>query len=484
MQSRGEQVRAYRFVTRRVVSALLSGEPETTDLPMRRLGMAVVGSLVVAAIILGGVGAYGLLRPGGGRPADNSLIIERETGARYVYIRGTLYPVANFASALLILGTPDPTIQTLSRNSLRGLTRSRQIYGIQGAPDSLPDPHDLSGLPWSVCSAPRAADSTAPATRVLVGSQPPGGTPVGDSGLLVVLQGTSNRYLLWHDRALRIAGGVPLAALGMAAAAPLPVGAAFINGTVAGPDLRVPTIEGDGTPSSKTINGQPAPIGSVYRDERGQHYVMLSNGLATIGEPMADLLLAGGRLDNTISTGVAGGMLTARKIEPEGFPTQVPKLVQPSDNRAAVCTVYSHVTDTEVDSSVLLYDNVPAQLVPSRGETAVVQTNRSVSTADFVTVSGQGALVQPVSAPGAAGGGNTVYLVTAEGFRYALDNAGGDAKGALGYSAVTPVEVPIALVGLIPLGPTLSITSAQNPPSSSPSPTPAATVTASPSSIR
>jgi type VII secretion protein EccB len=484
MQSRGEQVRAYRFVTRRVVSALLSGEPETTDLPMRRLGMALVGSLVVAAIILGGVGAYGLLRPGGGHPADNSLIIERETGARYVYIRGTLYPVANFASALLILGTPDPTIQTLSRNSLRGLTRSRQIYGIQGAPDSLPDPHDLSGLPWSVCSAPRSADSTAPATRILVGSQPLGGTPVGDSGLLVVIQGTTNKYLLWHDHALRIVGGVPLAALGMAAATALPVGAALINGTVAGPDLRVPIIDGDGTPSNKTINGQPATIGSVYRDERGQHYVMLSNGLSTIGEPMADLLLASGRHDNTISTGVAGSMLTTRKIEPEGFPTEVPKLVQPTDSRVAVCTVYSRVTDSEVDTSVLLYASVPAQLVPSTGETAVVQTNRSVATADFVTVSRQGALVEPVSAPGAAGVGNTVYLVTAGGFRYPLDNAGGDAKAALGYAAVTPVEVPVALVGLIPLGPTLSIAGAQNLPSSSPSPTGAASGAVSPSPSR
>jgi type VII secretion protein EccB len=481
MQSRGEQVRAYRFVTRRLVSALLSGEPETTDLPMRRLGMAVVGSLVVAAIILGGVGAYGLLRPGGGRPADNSLIIERETGARYVYLKGTLYPVANFASALLILGTPDPSIQTLSRNSLRGLTRSRQTYGIQGAPDSLPDPKDLSGLPWSVCSAPRAADSTAPATRILVGSQPAGGTPVGDSGLLVVIQGTSSRYLLWHDHALRIAGGVPLAALGMASATPLPVGPALINGTVAGPDLRVPTIDGDGTPSSKSIDGQPAEIGSVYRDERGQHYVLLSNGLATIGEPMADLLLASGKRDNTISTGVAGGMLSNRKIEPEGFPTAVPKLMQPTDNSVAVCTVYTRVTDTGVDSSVLLYDNVPAQLVPSGTETSVVQTNRSVSTADFVTVSRQGALVLPVSGPGAAGAGNTVYLVTAEGFRYALDNTSGDAKGALGYAAVTPVEVPIALVGLLPLGPTLSIATAQSQPSS---PTPTASTTASPSPSR
>ncbi|TML24664.1 MAG: type VII secretion protein EccB, partial [Actinobacteria bacterium] len=55
MQTRREQVRAYRFVTRRVVSALLSGEPETTDLPMRRLSIAIFGSAMLAIIVFAGI---------------------------------------------------------------------------------------------------------------------------------------------------------------------------------------------------------------------------------------------------------------------------------------------------------------------------------------------------------------------------------------------------------------------------------------------
>lgn len=87
MRTRREQVQAYRFTTRRIVSAMLSGEPETTDLPMRRLGYAVFASVMVAAIVFAGVGIYGLLNPGGRRPAENALIIERETGARYLYLQ-------------------------------------------------------------------------------------------------------------------------------------------------------------------------------------------------------------------------------------------------------------------------------------------------------------------------------------------------------------------------------------------------------------
>ena len=53
MRTRRDQVQAYRFVTRRIVSALLSGDPETNELPMRRLGMAVFGSVIAAAVVLG-----------------------------------------------------------------------------------------------------------------------------------------------------------------------------------------------------------------------------------------------------------------------------------------------------------------------------------------------------------------------------------------------------------------------------------------------
>ena len=106
MPSRHEQVRAHRFVTRRIVSAMLSGEPESTELPARRLAMALFGSLIVATIVLAVVGVIGFVNPTGGKPEENDIIIMRETGARFVYVEGTLHPVLNYASALLIVGTP------------------------------------------------------------------------------------------------------------------------------------------------------------------------------------------------------------------------------------------------------------------------------------------------------------------------------------------------------------------------------------------
>src|SRR6267154_6482671 len=106
MRSRREQVQAYRFLIRRIGSALLVGEPETAELPMRRYGVAVFGSVVLAVVLFAGFGIYGLLHPGGQRPVENAIIVERETGAKYVYLQGFLHPILNWTSALLILDTP------------------------------------------------------------------------------------------------------------------------------------------------------------------------------------------------------------------------------------------------------------------------------------------------------------------------------------------------------------------------------------------
>ena len=50
--------------------ALLSGEPETTELPLRRFAYALFGGLVVGAVLVAGFGIYGLLGSGGRRPVE------------------------------------------------------------------------------------------------------------------------------------------------------------------------------------------------------------------------------------------------------------------------------------------------------------------------------------------------------------------------------------------------------------------------------
>jgi type VII secretion protein EccB len=166
MWNRSDQYRAYRFLVRRIVSAVLSGDPESNELPMRRFGTALFGGILVAVLVVAGFAVYGLIFPGGGRPTENVIILERETGAVFIYTGNELHPVLNWTSARLILG--QAPVQTMARDSLRDVPRGAPV-GIPDAPPTLPSTGSLVGFPWTVCSTPRAQASALVSTRLSVG---------------------------------------------------------------------------------------------------------------------------------------------------------------------------------------------------------------------------------------------------------------------------------------------------------------------------
>lgn len=488
MRTRSEQVQAYRFVTRRIVSALLSGEPETTDRPMRRFGMSIFGSSMIAAIVFAGMGVYGFINKGGGKPEDNAIIVERETGARYVYRNQRLHPVLNFTSARLVVGAPTPKIQNLSHKSLRGVQRGRPV-GIPNAPDTLPDKASLAGLPWSVCSTPRELDSAAIASQVLVGRAPAGGTPLGDQAVLVTLGNT--RYLLWNDTRMRVRGTDPLAALELTRISPIPVGEALLNSITAGPDLIAPTIRDRGKPSGKQIGGEDAAIGSVYRTE-SQHYVLLADGLTPVGEVTAKLVspVTGGI--RAISASEASRVLSATtRIEPDRFPARLPPVREaPAE---MVCTTFQNTADrAENPLAVQIYDRVDERLLVGLDETQNPGTGRDgIRLAHRTLVEGgRGALVRELPAPNAPTAQTTMYLITDQGIRYALaPSQTMDVAAVLGYEGVAPVPIPKNMLALIPTGPTLDPEAAQRfvgtpAPAATPSPTPAGSARPSPNPSR
>ncbi|GAA2221941.1 type VII secretion protein EccB [Micromonospora olivasterospora] len=453
MRTRRDQVQAYRFVTRRIVSALLSGDPETTNLPMRRLGLAVVGSVVAAAVVLGGVGAYGQLTGNAAPLEENTLVIERETGATYVYVEGLLHPTLNYASARLILNEPQPAVRTMSQASIADRPRGRTV-GIVGAPDALPEPKSLVELPWSVCDVPDPADPRRSTTRVAIDRPLSGGTPLGERGVLVTAGG--ERYLLTRDARLRIAGGDPaIAALKMAGAPALNVGEQLLNAVPAGPVLREPDIPGDGEVSRFTVGDGRARVGEVFR-AAGLHYVLTREGLAQIGEVTALLLQRDGRRITEITPDQAGRLFTDQRLDAEGTPQALPTLQPVRAGQTVLCATYRRgapggppVTTLEV------FDRLPAEL--NGPALPVRQSARdAVRTAEQVLLpGGKGVLAQ--AAPGAGEGGTgaagaTVYLIGAQGVRYPLD---AEAQQALGYEGVTPLAVPASLLSLIPTGPTL-----------------------------
>jgi len=426
---------------------VLSGEPETNELPMRRFALAVFGSAALAGLVFAGFAVYGLLRPAGRQPVANSIIVERETGAKYIFIEGLLHPVLNWTSARLILAQPKPPVRTMAQSSLRDVPRGRPV-GIPDAPDALPGRDGLVGAPVSVCSAPRSATSVDPASHVLVGRAPAGGTPLGPAeGLLVSTgDGGAARYLLWRSHRLRVRDNATLAALGWAAVRPARVGVAFLNAVPPGPDLAPPELPDAGEPARVPVGGDAAEVGDMFR-AADKFYVMLRDGLAPVGDVTARLSVAGGAPVTEITAREAGQVLVKTAAEPPGFPADVPAARGAGDGAAMACAVYRAEGGAEQPAAVETFAGVDPDFALSPERAAPARPGADgVLTADRVTLpGGHAALVSAANAPGA------VYLVTDQGLKHPLPAADADkVRASLGYEGVRPVAVPSIVLALVP----------------------------------
>src|SRR5262245_119137 len=153
MQSRKDQLHAQAFVTGRLVSALLHAEPDLPQTPLRRFVLGSLIGVIIGVIAVAGAGIWGLISPSGKNTwrAAGALIIEKESGARYIFAGGELRPVLNHASAKLLLGT-ELRVVSVKRKSLRGVPHGLPV-GIPSAPDALPEVNRLAKPPhWTACS--------------------------------------------------------------------------------------------------------------------------------------------------------------------------------------------------------------------------------------------------------------------------------------------------------------------------------------------
>ena len=479
MRTRREQMQAYRFVIRRIVAAVLSGEPETLDRPMRRLGISLFVSTMVGVIGFAAFGIYGLIADPGGELEENALVIERGTGSIYVYLDGRLHPVLNIASARLILGAPTES-RTVSPSSLVDTPRGPTL-GIPDAPEALPEPGDLLGLPWRVCSAPPTGAQTDPTTTVLIDRGLSGLSPLSGDLALYVAAGDAE-YLLWNDMRLRIPDRSVAVALALPPR-PVPVEEALLNTVTAGPDLAPPRVPGAGEDSGRELGGQPALIGQVF-EAGGEHYQLTRDGLARIGDVTWTLLAADGVTATAIPASEAGQLVTEEPLEPEGFPQVVPSPHPAASANPTICTAYvGEATERALGTRIEVSESTPEELSAGADALEVAQGGADpVRVADRVVIAGgRGALVRGVPHAAAETAGETLYLLTDQGIRYPM---GVEAANALGYGEVDPVAVPTELLAMVPTGPALDPQAARTPARpagpgpTTPAPTPTATAAA------
>jgi len=462
MPSRRDQVQSYQFFVQRMTSALVARDPDPAAAPFRRLGGAGLGGIMVGVIFLAAVGVYGLIFPGGAYrwKEGGTVILEKETGTRYLYREGRLHPVLNYASALLAMEARVPTL-TVSRNSLVGTPRGPRI-GIPDAPEALPDPKRMLGGPWTLCSQPARdeAGEIVPTTVLTVGQRPAGGRDLGDAGLLARDSKTNRLYLVWSDHRYEITDErIVLEGLTMGSEPVVSAGGAWLNALPAGEPISVRKIANRGN-SSKALSD--ALIGQVYvvESQNGsrQYYLAERNSLAPLTQLEADVLLADpatrqaydGSEPKAIPLNANTAAVAPKSAPPaEGShraPQQRPQIARLTGDRPVVCAGYE---PGQTDPQVLLDAQVQPVKEPVR---TAQQTGDGIPLADRVVVPpGFGVLVASMPSPDAPTG--TLNLVTDLGFRYPLASEG--VPGMFGYQDVEPVRLPASLVVRLPSGPAL-----------------------------
>ncbi len=449
MVSRADQMHSYQFNLRRVVAALAVHDPDRGPALLARTGPALLAGVIVATLGLAAMAVYGVIRPGSDTTwrDGRSIIIEAETGARFVLRDGVLHPVLNHASALLILGTAEPHQARVVRADLSTVPRGVPL-GISGAPDPLPAAAQLVTSPWRVCSRPAAAGSPGaePESILLIGVDPPA-PPVnlGEQGLLVS-DPSGATHLIWHGHRFWVRRPqVVLPAFGWSGHAPLPVPTAVLEPIPAGPDLEPPPVPGRGRPSS--IAGVRTGTVIVVENQGGarQFGAVLSAGIADITQVQADLLLASGSGLRRMSAAQYSAAPHTASLVPNGSaapPASTPQLAAP-DTARGVCA--SFMSDEAVPTVALAVaqPRVIGEVATGvrRGETGADST-----VADWIAVPpGRGAVVQ---APFGTDG--SLAVISELGLRFPVPSR--QVLDTLGYPGVVPVRLPPAVVALVPSG--------------------------------
>jgi type VII secretion protein EccB len=472
-QNRKNILQAYRLMQERTALALIAGEPDSPNQPLRRRNTATVTALIVGAIVAMLFALLGLIGKGGSAEAltnSRTLSLDTDTGTYYVSCtlsdkKTGLCPALNYASALLALdgqansnGAP-PSPTKISQSELSKYAIG-PVIGISGLPD-LPTSANLEGFkyPWAVC--------TENGQTTLVGGQPvTGSTTVSakqSQATLVTAPGsndTSNSqstpdWLLYDGTRLNVYK-YTLTSLLSQGVTPASVPATWLDALPQGPDYKAPYI----TNLSRASTAPPGTSGSAVTGQlyeigqNGPYFVLDSNGKLDSINAVQESLISDetGKSAAQIQQASVNQGLGTTIQPPKGLPTsQVPKLTSLSSNGSVpgssgnpLCVTYGQ----GVTAQFTIGGTVP-QGSPATGGNAVVN--------QVAIPSGYGALVGV--APVAASTGQvkptaTTWCLIVGATRYALPTR--STETVLGYQQGNEITLPASVADLVPAGPGLN----------------------------
>ncbi|GAA1982450.1 type VII secretion protein EccB [Catenulispora subtropica] len=478
MWTERDQIQAYQFLRRRLVSALTVADANHPVAPNRRLVFGVVLGGVATLLTAAGFGISGLLQPS--PPPDwkhtGLVILDKDGGGHFVLDKdGVLHPVANLASARLLANSTKTV--TVAASLLRGAPRGEAL-GIPAAPDTLPDPAGLLADPIPVACSRATSDLpkvTGPVAALLLAhAGDPTATLTGMVGVpeghgLLAQNPKGDRFLITGGVKYKLGDRPALIALGYQNAATLAVTDSWLATLPSGRDLNLVAVPDAGKPGPR-VGDLRTKVGQILAADnavagRSGYYLVRANGLEPVSQAQAALILAA----TANAPAYAGdGMPVAKPVsvadaaaapsvppgdDASGYPAGVPTPVAVGGDSTVVCAV----GDGKDPSAVALGTAWP---LPPGARTVPTGAPQNGAAADEVYLSpGSAALVTAKVAQGAPA--DKWYLVTDAGTKYALGDT--QARGSLGYGNAVAEQLPPTAVGMLPTGPVLDEADAQKP---------------------
>lgn len=450
MASKKELVEAQAFGRRRLLTAFVSGSPGGRELePTKPMRAVLAGVALSILLVLGSLG-YGLLKPG--LPAgwdDNKLVLTKGSGARFVSIKGTLYPVLNTTSARLLIPSGSFGVVEVAEAKISEVPRGQQV-GITGAPDELPAAANLVDSGWLACVNEQGG------TRAQI-TETPAGTATADAAVVTVDDETyvvagTYRYLVPAQDVTAV-----LRALQLESSPVRPVSAQWLNVLTPGDDLAPLVLAGAGDALARGRLPAGAVVGSVVEQtgsgDQPRRYVVTAEG------ELAPLTEVGFQLYQLGSGATTGNPIQVTSADIRDVAT-APALAPASWPEAP-----SAALDAAQPLCVLLADDAAA---PEGGQPtarlALASADALASGArpEVVVDAGRGALVRATGDQLSDQG--AVALVDQAGTVFPIPDPSTEVLAQLGYTEADIAPVPQSWLTFFPSGPELTATAAGLPP--------------------
>lgn len=412
-------------------------------MPGRRALTGLSFGILVAVLVIAGFGVYGWIVPGGSKSfrEPGLVLVEKESGNRYVYAGGTLHPT-DLPTALLWQGA-SAKVKLVSRKSLAGVPRG-EVLGIAGGPRDIPGPESFSAGPWLICP-PAAGTKTgaAPAAagvRIDLDPRAPH-RPIPEDEIAAVRGPRDRFYLLTQGRRLRVADNAVLVALGVPQAGAYPVSGSWLSHLPAGPELAPAEVPRRGAAGPR-IGGRAYPIGSLFRHSPGpaeQYFVLRSDGLAVMSR--TEFLFAAARSRSEPVVLASADVLAAPMSADRSLLDRLPDLADAKvrDLRGqTLCLRQAPDSATSVRSTVV---EAPPVTGPAGDADRAVRGPV-----------GSGMVVFGIPAPET--GPVPLYFVSSAGVAFPVKDS--TAAASLKLNGVKPVPFPRELLAALRKGPSLS----------------------------